>query len=134
MTNLKNIETQVTLVDIRTLTRKKCGNWNGYQRGVRKLHRVTLSHTYIIPGIHENILSVTRALQKGFQLTSEDVTLILKKNSTNIRFDKKMVDNDDKGFLLTTRFYKKEDYSYLLQTEGMAANNKEKSITKQLAM
>ena len=38
----------------------------------------------VIPGLHANIFSVTRALQKVFQVTSEGETLILKKKSTRV--------------------------------------------------
>ena len=33
----------------------------------------------VIPGLHENLFSVTQALQRVFQVTSEDKTLIIKK-------------------------------------------------------
>ena len=50
----------------------------------------------IIPGLHENLFSVTRALQKGFKVTPEGEDLIIKKNTTKICFDKKMANNDGK--------------------------------------
>ena len=53
------------------------------------------------------------ATQKGFQLTS----LILKKISAEIRFDKKMVNKSGKGFLLTTKFYKSTNNSDILAPE-----------------
>ena len=67
---------------------------------------MTLTNAYVIPGIHKNIFSMDRALQKGFQVTSQGDTLILKKNSTDIHFDKKMAKRSGKGFLPTTNFYK----------------------------
>ena len=68
-----------------------------------------------------------RALQKGFQVTSEGEALILKKNSTEITFDKKMANNGGEGFLLTTKFYKSAtnaaaSFSGKSNTEGKAAN------------
>ena len=39
---------------------------------------------------------------------SEGETLIIKKKSTEIRFDKKIVNKGEEGFLLTTNFYKGE--------------------------
>ena len=81
---------------------------------------------------------MTQAPQKGFQLTPEDKTLILKKNSTEIRFDKKMTDEAGEGFKLTTKFYKSANEAPLfdpkkrkpegkgyIQTEGTAAKKKE---------
>ena len=41
-----------------------------------------------------------------FHVTSEVDTLILKKNSTDIRFHKKIANQDGKGYLFTTNFYK----------------------------
>ena len=43
-------------------------------------------------------------------MTSEGEALILRKNSTKICFDEKMVNKSGKGFLLTTKFYKSKNY------------------------
>ena len=104
--NLKDAKIQVTVIDSTNLTGVKPINWPGYQIRDGNLHRLTLSNTDIIPGLHANIFSLTQALQKGFQVTSEGNTLILKKNSTNICFGEKMANNSGKGFILTTKFYK----------------------------
>ena len=80
MTNLKDAKKRVTVVDSRTLTGEKRGNWNGWKRRDRKLHGVKLRNMAIIPGLHKNKSSMTRELQKGFQVTPEGYTLILKKN------------------------------------------------------
>ena len=89
MTNHKDAEARVAVGDSRTLTGTKCGDWHRYQKRDGKLHHVTLSDTAIIPGRHTNIFSMTLSLKKGFQVTSEGEALILKKNSTDIQFDKK---------------------------------------------
>ena len=92
MTNLKDTKTRVTVGDSRKFTRKKRGDWHGWKKRDLKPHRVTLKNTAVITGLHANTPSVTRSLQKGFQVTSEGETLIIKKNSTEISFDEKMVD------------------------------------------
>ena len=69
----------------------------------------------VISGLHAHIFSVTRALQKGFKVTSKDNTLILKKNPTDIRFDKKMANKAREGFLLTEMFYKSANNAALLE-------------------
>ena len=135
MTNLKDIKTKVTVGDHKTLTVKKRGDWHGCQKRNRKLHHLTLTNTAVIPGLHANLFSVTRALQKGFQLTSDGKTLILKKNSTKIRFDEKMANTAGEGFLFTTKFYKSAndaadlapekrnpEGNSAIQPEGMAVN------------
>ena len=71
----------------------------------------------IIPGLHSNILSKARSLQKCFEVTSKGETLILKKKSTKICFDKKIANNGGKGFLLTTKFYKSANYAAILSPE-----------------
>ena len=80
MTNLKDAETRVTVGDSIKLTGTNHGNWHGWQKCDGQLHCVTFKNTAIIPGLHENIFSVARALQKGFQVTSEGETLIIRKN------------------------------------------------------
>ena len=47
----------------------------------------------------------------------EGTTLILKKNSTKIRFDKEMANKSGKGFLLTIKFYKSTNNTALLPPE-----------------
>ena len=79
-----------------------------------------LSKFSIIPGLHENIF---KEHCNFFHVTSEVDILIHKKNSTDIRFHKKMSNHDDKGYLLTTNFYKGKIYATLLvphkrNTEG----------------
>ena len=86
-------------------------------------------------GLHAKPFIVTWGLQKVFQLTPEGETLILKKKSTNIRFDKKIANKASEGFILTTKFYKSANYAALLapdkrnpegktdiQPEGIAVN------------
>ena len=84
MTNLKDSKTRVTVGDSRIITGTKRGDWHGYQRHDGKLHCVMLTNTAIIPGLHANLFSVIRALQKGFQVMSEGNTPTLKETSTEI--------------------------------------------------
>ena len=73
-----------------------------------------LTNMAAILGLHANPFSVTRALKKGLQVTSEVKTLILKKNPTMIRFDDKMTKRSGEGFILTTKFYKSTNGATLL--------------------
>ena len=50
-------------------------------------------------------------------MKSEDQILILKKNPNDICFDKKMANNGDKVFLLTTKFYKNANDTALLSSK-----------------
>ena len=52
MTKVKDNKTIVTVGDSRTLTGTKYGDWYGYQICDRKIHRVTLLNTDVIPGLH----------------------------------------------------------------------------------
>ena len=45
---------------------------------------------------------------------TEGTTLILKKNSTKIRFDAKMANKYGEGFILTTKFYKRINDAVIL--------------------
>ena len=89
----------------------------------------------IIPGLHANIFSVTRALQKGFQVKSKGETLIFKKKSTNICFEKKISNNSGKGFLLTIKLYKSKNNAAIpppenKNPEGKAAAHPEETAIK----
>ena len=59
MTDLCYVEKRVIAGDSGTLTGKKCGNWHGYKKHDRKLHRMTLYDMSVIPGLHENLFSLT---------------------------------------------------------------------------
>ena len=64
-TNFKVVKTRVTIGDSRTLTGEKRGNWHGYQRCDRKLHRMKLSYMAVKPVLHAVLLRNMRA-QKRF--------------------------------------------------------------------
>ena len=68
-------------------------------------------------------------------MTSEDENLIIKKFSTNIRFDKKMVNNGGKGFLLTAKFHNSANNAVILapqkgNPEGKSAVHPEVKVAK----
>ena len=146
VTKINNAETRVTVGDIRTLTGKKCGDWHSCHKRGGKLHNVTLTNIAVIPGLYANIFSVTQSPQKDFHVRSEGETLLLRKNSTGIRFDKKMANKAGEGFLPTTKFYKSANNADLLapkkwnsegkasiHPEGMATKKKDNTTTKQIA-
>ena len=90
---LKYAKTLFTVGDRRNITLTTCGNWRGYWRHDKTLHRLMISNMDVITGLHSNIFIIKWALQRGFQVTSEGDTLILKKRSTSIGFGKKMRNN-----------------------------------------
>ena len=104
MANLKNSKTRVTVEYSVKFTGTKHDKRKGYQKHDDNLHRVALSNSSVILGVHKYIFSVTRALQKGFQIMSEVEALILKKHLTTIHFDEKRANTGGEGFLLTTKF------------------------------
>ena len=65
MTNLKNVETRVTIGEGRTLTGEKLVNLNGYHKVDEKIHRVALSNMATIPELHANILSLNQPAGDG---------------------------------------------------------------------
>ena len=145
MTKLKDAEMRVTVRNSKTLTKQKRGDWHRYQRRDGKVHHVTLTNTSGIPGLHVNLFTMARALQESFQLTPEGETLILKKNSTKIRFDEKMANKSKKGFMITTKFYKSENDAAIFSTKkqktegksevhlgGIAVKKQEQTTNKQI--
>ena len=114
MTNLKDVETRVTVGYSRTLTRTKLADWHICQRRDLKLHHLMLTNMVVIPCLHANLFIVTRALQNVLQVMSEGETLLIKKKSTDISFDKKMANKSGKVFTLTTKFYKSAKYAAIL--------------------
>ena len=55
---------------------------------------------------------------------SEDEALIIEKNSTEIRFDKKIVNKSGEGFLLTTNFYKRANKAAILDPNNQKPEGK----------
>ena len=78
MTNLNNAETGVTIGDSRTFTGKNVVIGTSIINVTENSIILTLSDTAVIPGLHSNLFSVTRALKKGFQVISLGEALILK--------------------------------------------------------
>ena len=139
MTRLRDEGKRVVIGHSGTFTRKKCSSWHEYQKRDRRIHHTTLSDKAIIPGPHANLFSAIQALQEGLQVTSEGKALILKKNSTKIRFVKEMANNSGKEFILTTNFYKNPNNAVLLvpkkrKLEATAENQQEKTATKKQVM
>ena len=60
----------------------------------------------VIPRLHEKLFSVTLELKKWFQVMSEGKSLILKKKTTKISFDKKTSNTGGNEFILTNNIYK----------------------------
>ena len=92
-------KTRVTIEESGNLTNTNHGNWHRYQKNDMNLHNVMLYDMDVIPGLHPTIFRMTWEPQKGFQVASEYEALILKKNVTDICFEKKMANNGSKGFL-----------------------------------
>ena len=69
MTNLKGAKARVYVVDSRTLTVTKRGDWHVYHRRDMKLYIVMLSNTAVMTCLHINLFIMTQELQKGFQMT-----------------------------------------------------------------
>ena len=143
--NLKDTKTQVTIGDSRTITGTKRGNLHGYHRCDRKLHLVTISNTPVIPLIHANLFRVIQSPQNVVLLKSKGEALILSKNSTQIRFDEKMVNKSCKGFLLTAKFYKSAKDTIIvfpdkwypdgktdIHLEGTAVNKQDSITTRKI--
>ena len=96
MTNLKDVETRVTVGYSRTLTRKKLADWHICQRRDLKLHHVMLTNMFVIPCLHANLFIVTRALQNVLQVMSEGETLLIKKNPPTFLLTRKWRTNPAK--------------------------------------
>ena len=78
MTSIKDTERQVAIGYSRTLTGGGHGDWNSYHRRDGKIHRMTLYDTYVIPDLHKILFSMMQVLKKGFQVTPESKSLILR--------------------------------------------------------
>ena len=117
LTNLKEAKTSVTVGDIRTLVGGECCGWHVYEIHERKIFCVELSNMDVITVLHAKLFSVAQALGKSFQGTSEGETLTLKKNSTEIHFDKNMLHPVGEEFLLIAKFYNSANYADLWALE-----------------
>ena len=88
---------------------------------------------------------MTKEPQKVLQLISEEELTILKKNTTKIRFDNKMANTSNGGFLMATKLYNNPSGAAILGSnkwnmegklasdpEGKRVNKLENDKTKQL--
>ena len=61
--------------------------------------------TSYIPDLGVSIFSVTRALTKGFNVTSEKEILVLKKNATTLKLEERLDYGNSEGYLLAARLH-----------------------------
>ena len=64
---------------------------------------MTYTDTSYIPYLSVNIFSVTCALTKEFNVTSDKEILVLKKNATILKFEESLDYGNGGGYLLPTR-------------------------------
>ena len=76
------------------------GNWKGYQERDGKLYPMTCTNTAYIPDLGVNIFGVTHALTKGFYVTSEKESQVLKKNTTILKFEERLDHRNGNGCIL----------------------------------
>ncbi|KAG7355197.1 hypothetical protein IV203_004553 [Nitzschia inconspicua] len=93
------------------------GKWAGMIKDNGVLKKVILDGVTVVPGSAYNLLSLTRALNKGI-IKSNGETMILECNRTTIRFDHRI--ETANGFLLAARFEPME-----LQSESAHVSLKE---------
>ena len=63
ITNLSDEETEITVGYSRTLTGTKHGNWHRYHKYDKKIHRMMLSDTTILPGLYRETFILSQALK-----------------------------------------------------------------------
>ena len=83
------------------------GNWKGYHKIDGKLYPEMCTDTSYIPDFSVNIFSVPRALTKGFNMTSEKEILVLKKNTTILKFEESIDHGNGDGYILAVQLYAK---------------------------
>ena len=81
------------------------GDWKGYHKRDGKFYPVECTYTAYIPDLGVNIFSLTRALTKGFNVTSEKEILVLKKNATTLKLEERLDYGNSEGYLLAARLH-----------------------------
>ena len=105
MANLREVKTVVKIGNKKTTTSSLWGDWKGYQKRYGKVYPVKCTDTAYIPGLMVNIYSMTRALTKGFNVMPEKVNIVLKKDTTNLKFEVLLDHGNGDGYLLDARLY-----------------------------
>ena len=70
MKNLREVKRVVRRGNKKSITGSLRGDWKGYQKRDGKFYSVMCTDTAYIPDLSINIFSMTRALTKGFNVTS----------------------------------------------------------------
>jgi hypothetical protein len=93
-------EDRVTFGNKKSIQVAKVGSWKGtVVQDDGTTCPVTLEEVKLVPGISSNLLSLTRAIDKGFDLTStKDKLLKIQKGNMMITFDQRI--NTAEGYLL----------------------------------
>ena len=88
MFNVKMVLSKVTIGNGKSMVSPKLGDiWMSFQTKEGK-KIFLLEDVKYVPDFCVNLLSITKALQKGFQLSNKNTTIILKKLDFELSFDK----------------------------------------------
>ena len=124
MINLIEVKTVVNTGNNKTMMGLLWGYWKGYQKRDGKFYQVTCTNTAYIPDLSVNIFSVTRALNKGFNVKSDKESLVLNKNTTILKFEDRLDHVNGGGYLLTARLYTSPNDSRKTYKEGKSLDGK----------
>ena len=129
ITNLLGVKTAVKTWNKKIIKVLLWGYWKGNHKRDGKFYLVTRTETSYIPDLSVNIFSMTHALTKGFNMTSEKESLILKKNATILKFEDHLYHGNEDISLLDTRVYASPKHFGKMLLEG---NNLEGKTTTNL--
>ena len=90
MKKLRDVKKLVKTGNKKMMTCSFRGYWKRYQKRDGKFYPVTCNETEYIPDLSVNIFSMTRALTKAFNMTSEKESLVLKENKTILKFEERL--------------------------------------------
>ena len=105
------------------------GYWKVYQKRDGKFYQLSCTNTAYIPDLSVNIFSVMCALTKGFNVKSDKESLVLKKNTTILKFEERLDHGNGGGYILAARLYTSPNGSRKTYNEG---NNPEGKTTTNL--
>ena len=77
-----------------------------------------------LPNLSVNIFSMTRALTKGFNLTPQKESLILKKNTIIMKLEEHLYHGNGDGYILATGIYAIPDDYRETKSEGKKTERK----------
>jgi hypothetical protein len=94
VSNVRNIDIEVEVGTGIVIKATKAGTFRGKVKQADGTYSVLTLEVKYLPGLQNNLFSITTAIRNGASLSNDENIIVLQKNGVHIRFDRKTSGGD----------------------------------------